>query len=187
MMKKKKKKTWTHNDLHDLESLWWVATWMLCYNSFRCPKKAKESNVGVLDKQLLEAAFLFPPVIGQDNSRYVNFTDTGSFRESCGKLSRSNKTAWRYLDKIRIDILQGRQIEATLSHELDFSDFSDIYQRFEATFKSARDKSPNFILSFIPKLKERLENSPKKLKLSKKLKRPRATSGKSESSRPRKK
>ena len=67
---------------------------MLCYNSLRCPKKPKEPNVGVLDKQLLEAAFLFPSVIGQASSRYVNFTDTDSFRESCGKLSRSNKTAW---------------------------------------------------------------------------------------------
>ena len=173
---------WTHNYLHDLESLWWVATWIVFFNSFRDPAKPEESFTGSrLDNQILGALSLFPRVMGQ-NSRLLGLTNRLKFHNLCRQLSSNNYIIHQYLDIVRIDILQQyRRIEETLPHRLNSNDPSGIYQRFRATFMLARKNSPDFDLTFIPDLKKPLEDP------TKKTKRLRTTSGTGESSRPRKK
>jgi hypothetical protein len=55
-----------HNHLHDLESLWWVAVWVVFYNHFFESQTSKEErplNFQQAGSQLASARTLFPSIM----------------------------------------------------------------------------------------------------------------------------
>ena len=54
---------WAHNYLHDLESLWWVATWMAFFHDFRIPEAESPANLKLVEAQLMLAKKLFPATL----------------------------------------------------------------------------------------------------------------------------
>ena len=74
----------SHNHLHDLESLWWVAVWVVFNHSF---SKGSGDRLTLQDAndQLYLAKKLFPPVVNS-STRQNNFKIDGSFLEICEKL-----------------------------------------------------------------------------------------------------
>jgi hypothetical protein len=87
-----------HNHVHDLESLWWVAVWMVFYNHFlKSQQSSKEPLFSLLDAQcqLELAGTLFPT--------YMKSFDCcdgfqRSFLKMCGDLPSSKKAIYAYLN-----------------------------------------------------------------------------------------
>src|SRR6202790_5564971 len=80
----------SHNRLHDLESLWWVAVWMSFYNHFSNTQLSEEgalSDLREVERQLHLARILFPSVM-QNTDRLLGFQT--SFPKVCDGLP-SNK------------------------------------------------------------------------------------------------
>ena len=61
-----------HIHLHDLESLWWGAVWIVFYNEFRAPQQSDADAYPYLqdiDRQVALAQNLFPPLMESTRRR----------------------------------------------------------------------------------------------------------------------
>jgi hypothetical protein len=152
----------SHNHLHDLESLWWVAVWMLFYNHFSdgTPPSFKRQEAA---DQVKLAQILFPLVLG-NTSRRDGFQISTSFMNTCNLLQHNKKYVPCSLNILRLILVcRYRDIERGFPQSVDPSLCSDdIYDHFTSVFSSLKDKSRNVVLSFIPEIYENLlkaENS----------------------------
>ena len=156
---------WTHNYLHDLESLWWVTVWMITFNDF-CTSEKLPTNLSEVENQLMEARNFFPLSL-ESTTRSYFFTVSSSMMHH-NELSLKASTFW-FLDRLRQNLLWWyREVESTLplSVNLDACDDS-LYSMFMDAFNTMLQNTPNYSLVFLPGVYE---------KLRKNLKRPRAES-----------
>ena len=156
---------WTHNYLHDLESLWWVTVWMVTFNDFSTSEKLP-TDLSEVENQLMEARKFFPLSL-ESTTRSYFFTVSSSMMHH-NELSLKASTFW-FLDRLRQNLLWWyREVESTLplSVNLDACDDS-LYSMFMDAFNTMLQNTPNYSLVFLPGVYE---------KLRKNLKRPRAES-----------
>jgi hypothetical protein len=148
-----------YNHLHDLESLWWVAVWMVFYNYFSetmpsddyLPLEFNEKDV---QEHLQQAQILFPPVLNSTN-RLLGFRNT--FMQACSGLPSNKLDICRLLDGLRrILIGQYQVIEAGLPQSVDIKSSDDgIYETFKKIFSFPKF-SPDLALVFIPDIHTKL-------------------------------
>jgi hypothetical protein len=152
---------WTHNYLHDLESLWWVAVWIVFYNVFRDPKQPKESDAVDTTYQLQLTQSLFPPTLSSSH-RQNGFQ--WEFPKLCDQLPSTSKIICRSLNNLRGFLIQEyTKAEKPLPRSLKLSTSDKVYKHFRQYFRLIQDKFENFTLSFIPDIEEKLEGKRKRL------------------------
>jgi len=161
------KLAFVHNHLHDLESLWWVAVWMVFYHDLRETEKSNEAPLADLqdvERQLAHARTLFPSLM-ESASRRDAFQQL--FLEVCDELPSNKHTICSYLDLLRHCLIEHySNVESTLPHSIDLTaSKDDIYDHFRETFSCSQEL--DFILTFIPDTHAELRRN---------LKRPRAES-----------
>jgi hypothetical protein len=143
----------SHNHLHDLESLWWVAVWMVLYNDFSKPKK--DDNPALereeLQQQLILAQDYFPFAL-KSGSRILGFQT--SFKKACVKLPSNKQSMCAYLEGIRAILIgQYKIVESTLPGSIDLNSSTDqIYETFKGIFAASKRAHPDYALKFIPKI-----------------------------------
>ena len=163
----------SHNHLHDLESLWWVAVWIVFYNNFSKSQQPDEeplSDLQAAERQLGVARTLFPSVMKSTDRRDGFQT---SFSQVCEDLPRNKETICTYLEALRTTLRTTLvdhyiAIESTLPKFINSTaSEDDIYEEFkEALTTSCKDYS-DFVLTFIPHIHAQFKGY---------LKRPRAES-----------
>ena len=144
---------WTHNYLHDLEALWWVATWIVANHCFSMPNDS-HSDLCETPESLRVA--LFPPTLM--NSRRQNCFIHGFSKIAA--VPQTHKQVFLALEGLRRSLTQQyRKIQSMLprSINLDTSD-NMIYKVFKDIFKSL-ELSPNYTLISIPQLHAEITNS----------------------------
>ena len=137
----------SHNHLHDLESLWWVAVWVVFYNHFS--PSGDQFTLRDAEDQLKKARILFPPM--ECITRPNAFRDSQSFREAC-VLHPNKKRIYFGLNLLRERLIKDYSaIEEglPLSIRLESSE-DDIYDDFAGLFLAMKEVSPDLMLDFIP-------------------------------------
>jgi hypothetical protein len=143
------------NHLHDLESLWWVAVWMVFYHYFsKGTSSGKRPSFTLQDAagQLYLAKKLFPSGLGR-TSRQDGFRDRPTFQDLRDQLPPNKKVAHLGLEYLR-GLLNNHYnaIEATYPL-IDTGASTDvIYDEFIKTFSIIKSKSHDVVLDFIPEI-----------------------------------
>ena len=135
---------WTHNRLHDLESLWWVAAWIVFNNGFGRPKDYLDNLEMTSEKTRLDLLHFH---------RQNSFTIT--FSGMVDHVPDPQNEIYYELDYLRELLLEHyRKVESKLpsSIDLDASDNS-IYSHFKAAFVFLRQNGPNYSLVLISTLR----------------------------------
>jgi hypothetical protein len=153
----------SHNHLHDLESLWWVAVWILFYNHFSKEETSSRSvTLHDAEQRLRLAQTLFPPVRGSDTCRDGFQT---VFQKKYYKLPEDNRPFGANLDVIRqLLITQYNDVEANLPESIDPDSSDDeIYNGFKMIFSELKSDSDGLKLEYLPKIYKELskEENPK--------------------------
>jgi hypothetical protein len=158
-----------HNHLHDLESLWWIAVWVVFYNNFSQRRPSHDPPSLTLEdvqRQLKQAKTLFPSML-HSTLRRDGFQKSESFQEACETLPANKKAFCERLDALRrLLISHYSVIEAKYPESVDLSSSKDdIYDHFIRLFSSLRIAFHDFELEYIPELLARLskeEKNPKR-------------------------
>ena len=144
----------SHNHLHDLESLWWVAVWVVFYNNFseetpsrdRTPFTSKNA-----EDQINLAKTLFPSVL-KDTDRQNGFSQPDAFLDMCKKLPGNKTVICNGLDVLR-NLLVTHYIAIEAGYPLSVdprSSGDDIYDDFTELFSILKRMSNGLVLDFIP-------------------------------------
>ena len=138
---------WTYNHLHDLESLWWVAVWIVFYNHFQ------DSDKYIPDLQeatqyLHGVQTLFPPCFHM--SRLIQFT-IGLTEE----VPKNKVAVVAVLNSLRLSLIKEyREVQSTLPASVSLHASGDgIYEAFKTAFKDLQTSSFNHTLIFIPQIR----------------------------------
>ena len=144
----------SHNHLHDLESLWWVAVWVVFYNNFseetpshdRPPFTSKNA-----EDQIDLAKTLFPSVL-KDSIRHIAFSQPDAFLDMCKDLPGNKRDICSGLDALREYLVTHyRAVEAGYPHSVDpKSSGDDIYDDFTELFSTLKTMFNGMVLDFIP-------------------------------------
>jgi hypothetical protein len=158
-----------HNHLHDLESLWWVAVWVVFYNHFFESQSSKEAcplNFQQAESQLASARTLFPSIM-ESAKRLLGFQH--SFPQVCSDLPSNKQAICNGLDILRESLIDHYlNVELTLPRSVNLAaSGDDIYDIFRKLFSEAQKTYAGCILTFIPGVYDKLRAN---------LKRPRAES-----------
>jgi len=156
--------SFSHNHLHDLESLWWVAVWIVVYNHFsKSPKpdEAPLSDMQEVIRQLELAQTLFPSfadsAIRQNALRNL-------FPHVCEGLPPIKETISSTLDILRETLLEHYAVvESTLPKFVDPTASNDvIYDDFKEAWASSCQDYPDVVLTFIPRIRTELKDKLKR-------------------------
>jgi hypothetical protein len=161
----------SHNHLHDLESLWWVVVWMVFYNKFSKSKSHQSDEEPLSDlretgRQLAVARTLFPPST-ESIRRRDGFQR--SFATASNGLPHNKKNICDYLEILRQSLVEDYiAIESTHPKFINSTASNDdIYDGFKEAFRDSHAEYSDFVLTFIPEIHAQLKEN---------LKRPRAES-----------
>ena len=147
----------SHNHLHDLESLWWVAVWEVFNNCFSegTTRRDRFTLQDVKD-QLGLAEKLFPPV-PNNTARQNGFKITKSFRKTCNQLPHDKKVACISLNVLRKHLIRHyKAIEAGYPLINPNASTDDIYDAFTQSFTTLKSKYHGFALKPIQDIYEEL-------------------------------
>jgi hypothetical protein len=137
----------SHNHLHDLESLWWVAVWVVFYHSFSDGKTFRDPlTLQDANDQLDLAEKLFPPMV-DSFSRQNNFQDAESYWEICNQLPAYKKVAYFGLAYLREQLIKHyTAIEANYPLINPNASTDDIYHDFTERFTYLKTEYEGFAL-----------------------------------------
>ena len=165
------KEPFFHNHLHDLESLWWVAVWVVFYNHFleRTSSHDPPSEPFTLQDaqgQLKLAKILFPPTL-DSAARGDGFQKSESFQEVCNQLPGDKRVITAFYSRLdllrRLLIEHYGIIEAGYPPSVDPSLSSDnIYEQFTKLFSSMGIFSRELELNYVPDVCAKLLKEEKK-------------------------
>ena len=156
----------SHNHVHDLESVWWVAVWMVFYNYFtEMEATSRDRPSFTLQDAILRldiARELFPPILNS-TTRFFGFQSSEAFQENFHRLPKGNRATYRYLDILRQHLIKNyKDIEATHPQSVDPSCANDdIYEEFKKVFSALASNKFDFALDFVPKIYETLKKRPR--------------------------
>jgi len=156
----------SHNHLHDLESLWWAAVWMAFYNHFSKSQQSDKESLSDLqeaDRQLGLARTLFPPFM-KSIDRQNGFQTHGSFQQACKDLPPNKEAISAPLEVLRRSLVDHYiAVESTLPNFIDSTaSKDDIYETFTAAFEFLRQRHSDFTLAYIPDIHAELRTNLKR-------------------------
>jgi hypothetical protein len=146
--------SFSHNHLHDLESLWWVAVWVVFYDNFSegTPSRDRPSFTRQnAEDQLNLAQVLFPHAL-KNTDRLDAFQAPTSFQDACRKLSGDKMDICHGLEVLRqLLVSHYMVIEAGFPLSVDpNSSKDDIYDDFTEVFSTLKTITHGLVLDFIP-------------------------------------
>jgi hypothetical protein len=149
-----------HNHLHDLESLWWVATWVLFFNYFSkgTPPPVTRQDT---EEQLKLARSLFPPFPETTNARRLGFQDPQKFQNICNNFPLNKRAISGGLDVLRRRLIvhySAVESRYPLSVNPDSSK-DDIYDDFARVFSTLETITHELKLDFIPDIHRELSKA----------------------------
>lgn len=133
------------NPLHDLESVWWVATWFIFCHRVGALSNAELKNAKI---QMSHVKQLFPRTLSS-HSRWVALTDT--FPDWCSCLPTSFQGPALQVDLARLSLLTCYR-DAEAGQEIDHTQFTTLHSRFIEFFQEAETQSQGLQLSSLNKL-----------------------------------
>jgi hypothetical protein len=144
----------SHNHLHDLESLWWVAVWVVFYNYFSEGTSSRDLPSFTLKDvvgQLKLTRVLFPHALN-DTDRRDAFQYSGSFQEACKQLPGNKTAISTRLDVLRQFLIgQYKVIEAEYPVSVDpNSSNDDVYEGFIRLFSASKTDCHGLEMDYIP-------------------------------------
>jgi hypothetical protein len=157
---------WSHNHLHDLESLWWVAVWIVFYNEFSKPGQSDVeplSDLEIAKSQLALARTIFPLVIDNVTRRDI-FCTHSAFKVTYRKLPRIKQAICKQLESAREELIFHYQsVENSLPDSVNPEASKDrIYAKFGRMFDKARKNAKHsVVLKSIPTIYTDLKNKSK--------------------------
>ena len=163
------KELFFHNHLHDLESLWWVAVWVVFYNHFSEQTSSQDHPSFTLQDargQLELAKALFPPAL-DSSLRQNSFQKSELFQEACNQLPGDKRVITAFYNRLdllrRLLIEHYGIIEAGYPPSVDPSLSSDnIYEQFTKLFSSMGIFSRELELNYVPDVCAKLLKEEKK-------------------------
>ena len=149
------KTSFFYNHLHDLESLWWVAVWVVFYNNFLEPEPSFKFLNAV--QRLGTAQKLFPPTL-VNTTRQNAFQLSSHFREICNELPHNKGDIYDSLDLLRELLIDHYEVvEKGYPQSIDLDASKEvIYDVFTYGFSKLQALSDGLTLHFVPKIYERL-------------------------------
>jgi serine/threonine protein kinase len=150
----------SHNHLHDLESLWWVAVWVVFYNYFTPSCDDPTFVYGDVVDQLNLARTLFPLELGSAG-RQIGFQNSATFRNKCNQLPPNKTVICGHLNYLReLLIADYDRIEAGYPLSVDPKSSNDeIHDGFIRFFSNLKTLSYDLVLNFIPDIYIELSKS----------------------------
>jgi hypothetical protein len=139
-----RKVPWSHNHLHDLESLWWVAVWIVFYNHFLKPNKPIP-DLKTVNKQLDLTHTLFP--VNDNFVRRDQFRI--NFEKTCKELPLNKETMCEHLETARQGLLGHYYLVEEMHPNSVNPELSsdEIYETFRSAFDEAhKDQSHSGIV-----------------------------------------
>ena len=137
----------SHNHLHDLESLWWVTVWVVFYHSFSegtTPRHRLTLQDATV--QLNLARKLFPPGL-ESLSRHSSFQIGRPFKGICNQLPPNKKVACFGLVFLREHLIKHfMAIEAEYPLINPNASTDNIYDAFTQTFSGLKSRYHDFTL-----------------------------------------
>ncbi|KAF9510544.1 hypothetical protein BS47DRAFT_1383904 [Hydnum rufescens UP504] len=146
-----------HIHLHDVESLWWVAVWVVFYNNFWAPQQSDTSpDLKTIQHQPDQAMILFPSVMESTHRQNGFQSHFPSIREALAGGLPNKSSIYTDLDFPREVLVDHyTSVKAMLPHSINLSASKEqIYEDFRAIFMSFQESA--FTLAFIPDLKREL-------------------------------
>lgn len=142
---------WAHNYLHDLESLWWVATWIAFLHDFCMPGDESPADFKLVEAQLMQAKKIFPATFESTTRRDFFMGTSDNFLSMCHKAPHRVQT-FRLLDEVRKHLIYCyRKVESTLPHWLELKACNeDMYTGFTQAFNVMLQTMPDYALVFLP-------------------------------------
>jgi hypothetical protein len=138
-----------YNPLHDTESIWWIASWILF--SHRDKPIGSEEDLEDAKSQIQNIQLLFPRTL-QSFNRFKHFTRPEIFRDALDTLPASFLEPAKQLEEARA-VLITRYLQAEAGTEFDevsltgvHADFTGFMERAEAASQNIRLLSLNRML-----------------------------------------
>ena len=156
LQKEKAKAPFSHNHLHDLESLWWVTAWVVLYHSFSKGTTPRDCpTLQDADDQLFLAEKLFPPVV--DPTRQNNFQNDESFLEIGEKIPKNKQDAHICLDLLREELISHYEdVEAEYPLINPNASKDEIYDTFTESFTTLKSNYHGVTLKSIQDIRAEL-------------------------------
>jgi hypothetical protein len=154
------KKPFSYNHLHDLESLWWIAVWVVFYNHFSEGTTSPDRPSLTLQdasRQFNLAETLFPLALESTTREHV-FQKDKDFLKKCEGLPRNRKAICLLLDFLRQLLISNYKIVEANHPPSVNPDFpnNDIYDGFTEGFAISKTDCHGLVLDFIPDIYEKL-------------------------------
>jgi hypothetical protein len=150
------------NHLHDLESLWWVAVWVVFYYYFSEGTTPRDRRtLQDAEDQLNLAKILFP--LGSDRASLRDgLQNEGWFKKTCARLPTNKKAASFGLNILRgLLISHYKAIEANYPLIEPKASKDNIYDKFTKTFLGIKSESQDVVLDSIREIHAELSRPEK--------------------------
>ena len=122
----------SYNHIHDLESLWWVAVWIVFKNYFLLSGDQLPSAIDDVEISLKNSQSLFPAVINH-TGRQNGFQT--SFMDACSGLPSNKQAICQCLNGLRINlIVQYKAMEDKNQSPPE----ADIYETFKTVLSQVK-------------------------------------------------
>ena len=143
----------SHNHLHDLESLWWVTVWVIFYRSFSDGTTPRDRLTLQDAKDQLDLAENLFPAVPASTARRDSFQIAKSFQKTCDQLPHDKEDACFGLDFLREQLIKHYMaIEANYPHIHPIASTNDIYDDFIQTFTALKTRYHGFALESIQEI-----------------------------------
>ena len=137
------------NHLHDLESLWWVAVWIVFYTDISEGASSHDHTSTALRASLELAENLFPSTPA-NTTRHIGFQVSTSFKGLCSRLPVNKEAICEYLDILRQMLIKHyRRVEQNIPQIEPSSSSDEIYDVFIKAFSNLETATQGFALKLI--------------------------------------
>jgi len=138
------------NTIHDLESTWWIAFWVLCHH-------VPQDDNGERNEQLNDATELFPPT-GTSSKRLVAFVH-GGLTSTIVLLPPVFQENAQWLINAR-DLLVDRYTTAERGSQIDETAFDNLHEELAQIWAQAKEASSGVKYRFLQAVKRRIMQEP---------------------------
>jgi hypothetical protein len=128
-----------YNPLHDMESIWWIATWILfCH---RDKPIQSDADLQAANHQMQDVQLLFPRTLKSLN-RFHKFSGENDFEDGFNSLPASFLTQAQRLNEVRMALLTC-YVNAEAGSEFNEAAFANIHADFTSFMEEAEAGSQN--------------------------------------------
>jgi hypothetical protein len=122
-----------YNPLHDMESIWWIGSWILfCH---RDKSIQSDADLQAAQRQMQDVQLLFPRTL-KSFSRFDKFSKKKKFQDGFHSLPISFLTHAKQLEKVRVALIRC-YAKAEADTELNEAAFANIHADFTSLMEDA--------------------------------------------------